>query len=118
MLKIDIAHKIKSSRGDQVLSIQANIGPGRITGIYGNSGEGKSTLFNTIAGFLKPNIGSISFNDKLWYDSQNGVYLETKLRKIAYIFQENNLFLISQLRRISTLPLQRMQLPCLMWTNY
>jgi molybdate transport system ATP-binding protein len=92
MLKIDIAHKIKSSNGMQVLSVKADVRTPRVTGIYGNSGEGKSTLFNIIAGFLKPDQGTVSYNGIAWYDALNEINLLTKDRKIAYIFQENNLF--------------------------
>jgi len=37
-----------------------SIGKGSITGLIGPNGAGKSTLFNIIAGFLKPDNGSIS----------------------------------------------------------
>jgi ABC-type branched-subunit amino acid transport system ATPase component len=37
---------------------------GTITSIIGPNGAGKTTLFNAITGFLKPNEGSILFNDQ------------------------------------------------------
>ena len=40
-----------------------NIKKGSITGIIGPNGSGKTTLFNLIAGNLKPNQGTVLFNN-------------------------------------------------------
>ncbi len=42
--------------------IDLTIQPGEVVGVYGQSGVGKSTLANIIAGYLKPDKGSISVN--------------------------------------------------------
>lgn len=39
-----------------------SIMPGTITGIFGDNGTGKTTLFNLISGFEKPDSGIILFN--------------------------------------------------------
>ena len=38
--------------------------PGGITGIIGSNGAGKSTVFNLISGFYKPDSGRITLDDK------------------------------------------------------
>ena len=58
-------------------------------GIYallGRSGSGKSTLLNAIAGFLKPQSGTINWNER------NLNALEPAKRPVTTLFQENNLF--------------------------
>ena len=43
------------------ISFQAN--PGQVLGLLGPNGVGKSTIFNLITGLIKPNYGSINFNN-------------------------------------------------------
>ncbi len=57
-----------------------------IVGVIGKSGSGKSTLFNLLAGFLKPNNGSIFFNEN------NITYLKPSERNISILFQDHNNF--------------------------
>lgn len=57
-----------------------------IVGVIGKSGSGKSTLFNLLAGFLKPNNGSIFLNEN------NITYLKPSERNISILFQDHNNF--------------------------
>jgi thiamine transport system ATP-binding protein len=57
-----------------------------IVGVIGKSGSGKSTLFNLLAGFLKPNNGSIFLNEN------NISYLKPPERNISILFQDHNNF--------------------------
>lgn len=57
-----------------------------ITCISGQSGSGKSTLLDLIAGFLKPDSGS------LWWDDQDFTRLTPDKRPVTTVFQQNNLF--------------------------
>lgn len=92
MLKIEVSKNIKSIRGETSLDISADFNPIAITGIYGNSGEGKTTLFNMIAGIAEPTQGSILLHDTTWFDSSKKINLKTQKRNIGYIFQQNSLF--------------------------
>ena len=58
--------------------------------IIGESGAGKSSLLNVIAGLKKPDFGSIQLNGKLICDSQSS--LEPHERNIGYVFQDFALF--------------------------
>ena len=44
-------------------NISFKINPGEILGLLGTNGAGKSTIFNLITGLIKPNYGSINFNN-------------------------------------------------------
>ncbi len=47
-----------------VSGMTIHLSPGTMTCLLGNNGTGKSTLLKTIAGFLKPISGNISYGDK------------------------------------------------------
>jgi len=52
----------KSFGGFRVLSnCSMRVDPGSITGVIGPNGAGKSTLFSTLAGFIQPDEGEISY---------------------------------------------------------
>lgn len=92
MLKINISKNIKSVKGNSALNVNVEFNASVITGIFGNSGEGKSTLLNIISGVINAELGKIIFNDKIWFDSDSKQYLKTQHRNLSYIFQQNSLF--------------------------
>lgn len=54
----------KSFEGLQLLkNAQLSIQEGTINSLFGNNGSGKTTLFNMIAGYEKPDSGTINFNN-------------------------------------------------------
>ena len=63
-----------------------------ITGIFGRSGAGKTTLINIIAGILRPHSGKIMFDEKVIFDSDKNVNLPKHLRRIGYVAQDSQLF--------------------------
>ena len=67
-------------------NISINIHPGECVGIIGANGSGKTTLLSIIAGFLKPESGSISINDKKLSFSS-----DILRGYISYVPQENPL---------------------------
>lgn len=55
----------KSFEGLKVLdNISFSLQSGSITSLFGENGSGKTTLFHIISGFLKPDSGTIFFNEK------------------------------------------------------
>jgi ABC-type bacteriocin/lantibiotic exporter with double-glycine peptidase domain len=55
--------------------------------IYGNSGNGKTTLFNLLSGFLLPSTGKILLGNKSIHDD-----LSSYLKKLSYVTQDGMLF--------------------------
>ena len=64
----------------------AEINKGEWVGIIGQSGAGKSTFLNLIAGFAQPEVGSLLINNT---EMRN---LSASKRSISSLFQDNNLF--------------------------
>lgn len=69
---------------------------GRVTALFGPSGSGKTTVLSLVAGFLRPDQGTIRLNNpaRLLTDisSSQALCLRPEERGIGYVFQEHRLF--------------------------
>ena len=65
---------------------------GRTLALVGPSGCGKTTLLNLVAGLDRPARGRIAFDDAVLFDSQAGIDLPARARRLGYVFQEPRLF--------------------------
>src|SRR4051795_7286810 len=65
---------------------------GRVTGLFGASGAGKTSLINMIAGLLKPDQGTIAFDGDVLDDSSSGIHVPPHRRRVGYVFQDARLF--------------------------
>jgi len=65
---------------------------GRVTGLFGSSGAGKTSLVNMIAGLLRPDRGVIAVGDDILDDTSAGIHLAPHRRRIGYVFQDARLF--------------------------
>ncbi len=92
MLSVDIEKKIKSVKGDRILKVSGTFSQEVISGVYGNSGVGKSTLFNCLSGLSNPTKGIITHRDEIWFNKESEVNIPPQNRNIGYIFQGNSLF--------------------------
>jgi molybdate transport system ATP-binding protein len=63
-----------------------------ITALFGPSGAGKTTIVNAVAGLFRPREGRIAIGDRVLLDTEAGVCVATRLRRIGYVFQEPRLF--------------------------
>lgn len=86
-VKVDI----KLQRNDFQMQMKGKI-PTGITGVYGPSGHGKTSLLNAIAGIVKPDGGSIYINGQTIFNSKDKMNVPIKKRNIGYVFQEDRLF--------------------------
>tara|TARA_Y100000741_G_scaffold346873_1_gene313645 strand:+ start:91 stop:870 length:780 start_codon:yes stop_codon:yes gene_type:complete len=97
--------KISLSFGKrQILDdVSFNINKGEILGMLGPNGVGKSTIFNIITGLIKPDYGTINFDNINATDYP--IYLRTTKFKIGYVPQHGGYFhdltLIENLKAIS-----------------
>jgi molybdate transport system ATP-binding protein len=65
---------------------------GRVTGLFGSSGAGKTSLVNIIAGLLKPDRGVIAVDGEVLDDTSLGLHTAPHRRRIGYVFQDARLF--------------------------
>jgi molybdate transport system ATP-binding protein len=87
MLRVDIAKQLGE------FSLQASFeSEGRVTGLFGASGSGKTSLVNMIAGLLRPDRGTIAIDGETLDDVAAGIHIPAHRRRIGYVFQDARLF--------------------------
>src|SRR5438128_3001050 len=87
MLRVDIAKQL----GDFALEA-AFASEGRVTGLFGASGAGKTSLINMVAGLLRPDRGTITLDGEALDDTAAGLHVPAHRRRIGYVFQDARLF--------------------------
>ena len=65
---------------------------GKPLGLLGASGSGKSLTLRCLAGLETPNQGRIVLNGRVLFDSQRGINIPCRKRRIGYVFQNYALF--------------------------
>jgi molybdate transport system ATP-binding protein len=94
MLRVDITKQL----GEFFIEAAFESG-GRVTGLFGASGAGKTSLINMIAGLLKPDRGSIAVDGETLDDTAAGLHVAAHRRRIGYVFQDARLFPHLDVRR-------------------
>ena len=87
MLKIDARKRLAEFQWQGQLEIQ----PG-FTALFGQSGAGKTSLVNMIAGLLTPDEGEIAIGGTCVFASRKGVNLPPEQRPVGVVFQDGRLF--------------------------
>lgn len=72
---------------------------GPVTGLFGPSGAGKTSLLEMIAGLRRPRAGRIAVADTVLEDVERGLYLPPRRRRIGYVPQDLALFPHLDVRR-------------------
>jgi len=85
-LEADIAARVGGFALEARLESDAGV-----TALFGRSGSGKTTLLNAIAGLVRPQRGRIRVDEIVFYDSERGIDLPARGRRIGYVFQEGRL---------------------------
>jgi len=78
--------------GDFSLNVAFAIDYPGVTALFGPSGAGKSTVINAVAGLLRPSRGHVKINGSTVFDSNAGIFLPPRRRRVGYVFQDARLF--------------------------
>ena len=63
----------------------------RVTGVFGPSGAGKTSLLESLAGWRRPR-GRIVFGGEVWLDSEKHIFVAPEARRVGYVAQDGLLF--------------------------
>jgi molybdate transport system ATP-binding protein len=87
MLRVDVSKQLGAFTLEAAFTSE-----GRVTGLFGASGAGKTSLINMIAGLVKPDRGTIVLDDVTLDDRAAGLHVPAYRRRIGYVFQDSRLF--------------------------
>ncbi len=74
------------------LDIELDLPLRGITGVFGASGAGKTSLLRCIAGLERPSVGKLVVAGDVWQDDATNTWRAVHERDIGYVFQEPRLF--------------------------
>ena len=94
-----IEFRYRLERGGFVLDVEGWTAGTGVTGVFGTSGAGKTSLLRSIAGLERPAEARFAIGADTWDDSARGIRRATHRREIAYVFQEPRLFPHLDVRR-------------------
>ena len=82
---------LEKKLGSFTLSVRFAIGDAPLS-VLGASGAGKTMLLRTIAGLERPDRGRIVLNGRTLFDSEAGIDIPARARRIGMLFQSYALF--------------------------
>lgn len=74
------------------LDVDFHVDNNQILVLWGQSGAGKTTILECLAGLRTPTAGKIELDDKVLYSSKTSTNVPARERRIGYLFQEYALF--------------------------
>jgi molybdate transport system ATP-binding protein len=87
MLRVEVSKRLGEFTVEAAFASE-----GRVTGLFGTSGAGKTSLINMIAGLLRPDRGIIAIDGETLDDTSARTHVAVYRRRIGYVFQDARLF--------------------------
>jgi len=91
MIHIELFKNLSSRGRSFTLDIRFDSEEG-YTVIFGPSGAGKTLTLQAIAGLMTPDAGKVIVGDRVLFDSDKGIDVPTRQRRVGYVFQDYALF--------------------------
>lgn len=88
---MSVSVDIEKRLGDFHLRVKFDA-PDAVHGLLGASGCGKSMTLRCIAGVVRPDRGRIVVNDRVLFDSEQGIDVKPQERRVGLLFQNYALF--------------------------
>jgi len=96
VMKPVLTASLKLQRGGFALNAELALPNRGISGIFGDSGCGKTTLLRCLAGLERADSGAVMMNDEPWQataeDGKPEIFLEPYNRPVGFVFQDARLF--------------------------
>ena len=89
---MSLAVRLRHRRGDFTLDLAFDADADGVIAICGHSGAGKSTLLAALAGLLRPEQGRISVAGTTLLDTDTGIDVSVRARRLGMVFQSPRLF--------------------------
>jgi molybdate transport system ATP-binding protein len=87
MLRVEVSKRLGEFTVEAAFASE-----GRVTGLFGTTGAGKTSLINMIAGLLLPDRGIIAIDGETLDDTSARTHVAVYRRRIGYVFQDARLF--------------------------
>ena len=87
MLEVTIRHRYDDASLEISFSSEA-----QSIALFGDSGAGKTSVLDAIAGLLKPDAGRIALDGETWFDGALSISIPVRERSVGYVFQDGRLF--------------------------
>ena len=87
MIEVRIEHAFADLAIDVAFGAQT-----RALALFGDSGAGKTTVLNAIAGLLVPHAGRIVLDGQVLFDRASAYSMPIRQREIGYVYQDGRLF--------------------------
>ena len=78
--------------------------------LFGASGSGKTLTLHCLAGLVRPDAGRIVVDGNVLYDSEQGICVPARRRRIGYMFQDYALFPHLTVRRNVEFALDKLEI--------
>lgn len=92
MIALKLQKELFSARGRMHLDIELFIKKGELVTLFGESGAGKTSILQMLAGLMSPDSGYITVEGRTLYDSKQNINFSPQKRNIGYVFQDFALF--------------------------
>jgi len=89
-MKLELAN-VRLPLAEFALELDATLGA-RVTGVFGASGAGKTSLLEIIAGLRRPAAGRVALDGETLSDTAKKIFLPPERRGIGYVPQDIALF--------------------------